>query len=359
MSKSKGNVIDPLNLCDKYGADAVRYTLASMSSPGRDLKMNDQSVETGRNFLTKLWNIVRFSQMNGCVYNKEFAPNKVTNHISRWIIYKIKQMILDVENSIENYRFDDASRHIYHCIWDSFCDWYIEFIKPILQHSTIDINSKNGYDLDFTLLKKDIRDTTSWAILQFVRVLYPIAPFISKKLSGELGVLDITWPDVGDFDVDFTESVKTVELLKETITSIRSMRQYLQISPSQILKAKIETSDENYVELMSENKEIIKMMAGIENFDNISRQTFPVIVGGSIIHIEFSGEMDVNSEKQRLKQEIEKLKKIRNDAMTRLSNKEFLAKAADDIIQEHKNRVEKTNDKIQRLDYVVQSLASI
>lgn len=359
MSKSRGNVINPLDLCNKYGADAVRYTLASMSSPGRDLKMNDQSVETGRNFLTKLWNIVRFSQMNGCVYNKEFDPGKVTNHISRWIIYKIKQLVLDVENAIENYRFDDASRNIYHCVWDSFCDWYIEFIKPILQNSAIDTNSKNGYDLDFTLLKKDIRDTTSWAILQFVRVLYPVAPFISKKLSGELGILDISWPNFADIDVDFTESVKKIELLKETITSIRSMRQYLRISPSEVLKAKIETSDKHYLELVSENRKIIKMMAGIEVFDNISRQTFPVIVGGSIIHIEFSGEIDFKNEEQRLKAEIEKLQKVRNDAVTRLSNREFMAKASDDIIQEHKNRVENTNDKIQRLDYVVQSLASI
>lgn len=359
MSKSKGNVIDPLDLCNKYGADAVRYTLASMASPGRDLKINSQLVETGRNFLTKLWNIVRFSQMNGCVYNKEFVPQKVTNHISRWIVYKVMQLVSDVEISIENYRFDDASKHIYHCVWDSFCDWYIEFIKPILQGSAIDLSSKNGYDLDYTLLKKDVRDTAAWAILQFVRVLYPIAPFISKKLSGELGMLDMSWPDFKDVDVDFTESVKKVELLKDAISSIRSMKQYLRIPLSENLKAKIEAYDKHFQEIIALNKEAIKMMAGVEICDDISRQTFPVIVGGSIIHVEFSGTIDANSESKRLKVEIMKLEKIRNDAITRLSNRDFLSKASDEIIQEHKDRVETINDKIQRLDYVVQSLASI
>jgi valyl-tRNA synthetase len=359
MSKSKGNVIDPLDLCNEYGADAVRYTLASMSSPGRDLKMTNKSVEIGRNFLTKLWNIVRFSQMNGCIYNKDFDIGNINNHVSKWIIFKIKKMVQDVESSIENYRFDEAVSHIYHCMWDSFCDWFIEFSKHILQHTTIVEESKTGYDLDYTLLKKDIRDTTSWAILQFVSVLYPITPFISKKLSGELGVLEINWPNVKDMDADFEQSVLRVESLKEIITSVRAMKQCLNIPLSEKMNAKLETLNEDVAGIIEEYSDIIEKMAGVKFTSNVSRNTVPVVITEAIIYLEFGEKIDVRNEENRIKNEIAKLEKAKQESLTRLSNSDFLSKASEEIVQEHKERVEKISEKIQRMEYVVKTLGTI
>ncbi|MDR1560892.1 MAG: class I tRNA ligase family protein, partial [Holosporaceae bacterium] len=368
MSKSKGNVIDPISLCQKYGADAVRYTLASLASPGRDLKMNDRLVETGRNFLTKMWNAVRFAQMNSCVYNRHFKISDVKSPIVKWMIYQTINMVNNVENSIENYRFDDATRYIYQCVWSSFCDWYMEFIKPILQKTSsnckqnIDSISdkdeilKNNYDLNLTLLKKDIRDTTAWAILQFVRVLYPITPFISKKLSGEFGILDAEWPDFSCINIDFEPAVKEIEFLKNVITSIRSTKQYLRIPLTDKMNIRIETSDLNVKRMFtSDYSEILYQMAGVR-INDISGQTIPVIIDNAIIHVEFEGKIDVNTEKRRLQHEIAGLTKMRNNTLNRLVNNDFLCKASEDIIEEHKRRVDHINDQIQKINYVLQSL---
>lgn len=359
MSKSKGNVIDPLDLCKKYGSDAVRYTLASMSSPGRDLKMTTKNVEVGRNFLTKLWNTVRFSQMNGCTYNKDFKVNEVNNPISKWIICEIKELVELVENDIENYRFDDAAKHIYHTIWDSFCDWYVEFIKPLLQQTSLDEENKSGYDLNYTILKKDIRDTTSWAILQFVRILYPIAPFISKKLTGELGILDISWPKLGEINIDFTSAIQKVDLIKEIISSIRMTKQYINLPPSEKLKAKVESPHKHIHELISEYGIIMERMSGIVFVDEISRNAIPVVVDGAIITLELSSKFDAKKEESRLRSEIIKMEALKKEAIKRLSNSDFLEKASEGIILEHKERVTLISDKIQKMEYVIKSLATI
>ena len=359
MSKSKGNVIDPLELRDKYGADAVRYTLASMASPGRDIRMNEKLTETGRNFLTKFWNIVRFSQMNGCVYNKEFDPNKVTHPIAQWIINEVKNMIINVETAIDNYRFDEAVRHIYQCLWSSFCDWYIEFIKPIMQQSALNDGEKQNYDLDYTLLKKDVRDTTAWAILQFIRVLYPIAPFISKKLSGEMGVLEIEWPNIHTITANFSDAVKKIELIKEIITSIRSMKKYLDIPVGKKLAYKIESSDQSILDLINQNSAIIDLMAGMNLQSEVGRHTIPVVVQNMIVHIELEGKVDISAELKRLNKEVSKIERLKKDALSRLNNTEFLEKASPEIIREHKDRITNADAKINSIQYVIKSLESV
>ncbi|MDR0678188.1 MAG: valine--tRNA ligase, partial [Holosporaceae bacterium] len=312
MSKSKGNVINPIDLCKKYGADAVRYTLASLASPGRDIKISDQLVKTGRNFLTKLWNVVRFAKINGCGYNKDFKVSSISDPLSRWIIYQVKKMVCNVENSMNNYRFDEVTHHLHHCVWDSFCDWYIEFIKPILQQSSFIDDKKQEYDLSRTLLKKDIRDTATWAILQFLRILYPISPFISKKLSGEMGILDMSWPDVADIDMDFSESIEEVELLKTIIFSVRSIRQLLHIPAEEKLNVRIESANSNIETLISKYNEIIYRMAGI-NIGDVIEQTIPIVVGGVIIHMGFGGRIDIGLEKTRLQNKIQKLMKNKEE----------------------------------------------
>lgn len=359
MSKSKGNVVDPLILCEKYGADSVRYALASMASPGRDLKMTEKDIEVARNFLTKFWNTLRFSQMNGCIYNKEFRIADVKNPISKWIIYEVKKMVEFVQNDLDAYRFDDATKHIHHTLWNLFCDWYIELIKPLLQQTSIDEEDKNGYSLKYTIMKKDIRDTTAWAILQFIKVMYPVTPFISKKLAGELGVLDITWPDLREINADFSADVKKVELIKEIISSVRTMKQYLYIPPSRKLNVKIE-SQYNYVtELVSEFSIIIERLASVQIVQETSHNVIPVIIDGAIIHLELSDEIDLEKEKARLRADIHKLDKLRQEATNRLRSKSFLENASEDVVFEHNERVAMLSDKIKQIGYVINKLSVI
>lgn len=358
MSKSRGNVIDPLVLCDKYGADAVRYTLAYMSSPGRDLKMSDQVVETGRNFLTKLWNVVRFAQMNGCVYNASFNPNNVTHPLNKWIISEVKRTVSAVEEAYKNYRFDDAARFIYQGVWNSLCDWYMEFMKPILQQSALTNENAAGYDLGTTLLKKDVRDTMAWAVVQFIRILYPIAPFISKKLSGELGAVDIVWPEVDNINLDFLDSVREIGLLKEIISAVRSLKQSFHMAPSEKLDAILEGSQVDTQCFIENYKEIISRMAGV-TFVNSVNQSVPVVLNGAILSIGVEGKIDVEKEITNLKKEIENCVKMRDAAMFRLNNEDFKKKASEEVIAEHNKRVEVLSEKISKSEYIIRSLESM
>jgi valyl-tRNA synthetase len=360
MSKSQGNVIDPLSLCGKYGADSVRFTLATLSSPGRDLKMSDQSVEIGRNFLTKLWNVVRFAQMNGCIYNKEFTPKKACSSLAKWIVHEIKQMVINVEKSMEEYRFDEVSRHIYSCVWDLFCNWYMEFTKVVLQQpisvSAIDARADDNLTHK-TLVRKDARDATAWAIVQFVRVLYPIAPFISKKLSGEMGVLDMSWPDLAEMDIDCADAVQEIDFLKEVISSIRSMKQCLNIPVSEKLIIYIDSHETWIGGFVANYNETLSRMAGVSvSSGPLFGRSVPIVVGNSVIHIGFEGKLDIMQERERLRDEISKLTKMRNNAVVRLSSDDFMRKASEEVIQEHKDRVANIDGKIQKINYVIQSL---
>ncbi|MDR1551688.1 MAG: valine--tRNA ligase [Holosporaceae bacterium] len=357
MSKSKGNVINPLDLCQKYGADAVRWTLASLTLPGRDVKINERSVETGRNFLTKLWNVIRFAKMNGCTYNKEFEISDVAHPAAKWIIFKIKQMVQDVEKSMGEYRFDEVTRHLYHCLWDSFCDWYMEFIKPILQQQTMtDVEKQECNLLPHTLLKKDIRDTTSWAIVQFLHVLYPVAPFISKKLSGEMGVLEISWPNIPNVAVDFSDAIAEVEFLKTVISSIRSIKQYLHLNPGEKVNVRIESACYGDISIRHEN--ILEKMAGIR-FGKICSRTIAVVINGAVIHMELEDGVDILSEKDRLRTEVARHRKERDGGIARLTDSGFIDNAGDDVIKEHRRRVEDMEEKIRKIENLLQSLEDV
>lgn len=358
MSKSKGNVIDPLVLCNKYGADAVRYTLAYMSSPGRDLKMSDQVVETGRNFLTKLWNVVRFAQMNGCVYNKGFDPNEVTHPLNKWIIFEVKRTVEAVEEAYKNYRFDDAARFVYQGVWNSLCDWYMEFVKPILQQSSLTDENLAGYDLGKTLLKKDVRDTMAWVVVQFIRVLYPIAPFISKKLCGELGAVDIAWPKVDKINLDFTDSIKQVGLLKEVITAVRSLKQSFHMPVNEKLNAVLEGNSVNSQIFIQNYAEIVSRMAGVTFVSSVD-QGVPIVLNGAILKIGIDGKIDIEKEIEGLKKEVESYVKMRDAAIFRLNNEAFRNKASEEVIAEHNKRVEVLSDKISKSEYIIRSLESM
>lgn len=358
MSKSKKNVIDPLVLCDKFGADAVRYTLASLSSPGRDIKMNEQTVEVGRNFLTKLWNVVRFTQMNGSFYNKEFVAGNVTDPLAKWIIAKIKRMVLNVEKYLDAYRFDDALREIYQCIWNSFCDWYLELIKPVLQKTSITEEKAEGYNLSNVLKKKEIRDTTAWAILQFVRVLYPFVPFIAKKLSGELGVFDMSWPDVSGIDFEDDKSSQCIEGIKQIITSIRSIKQCLHIPMTRRLTFAIESEDKYFTGFVGNCNEILDRVCSAV-MGEMKGATIPVVIDHAILHVCLGDMVDIKQELKRLRQDVEQLEKIKNGTLARLNNPAFIEKANPEVIEEHKKRVQTLDEKIHKNMYIINGLESV
>src|SRR5262249_14517233 len=169
MSKSKGNVIDPLGVIDEYGADALRFALARGAAQGHDIKLSSQMVETNRNFATKLWNACRFAEMNGCVMPARLDPTKATDTLNRWIVHETVRAIREVTQALEAYRFNDAANEIYRFVWNVYCDWYLELVKPMLM-------GEEG------AAKAETRAMVAWARDEILKLLHPFMPFITEEL---------------------------------------------------------------------------------------------------------------------------------------------------------------------------------
>lgn len=326
MSKSRGNVIDPLELCNEYGADAVRFTLAYLASPGRDVKINKASVETGRNFLTKIWNAVRFAQMSGCSQvDDSFDICAVKNSIIKWMVCEIKNGITEFENALDCFRFDDAAKAVYKLIWNVFCDWYLELIKPILQDESED--------------KAEVLNATSWALKQLIGLLYVIAPYISTTLYEEVCSSDIVWPEVNVPD-DFNNAAAEVNFIRSLISEMRSLRKELDINPSQLIKISCENT------LVEKYSDILRRMAKVELAAAGTDQGLPILVGSSVVNVFVRDLIDPEAELKKLDINLAKLTKEQKNLKGRLSNEGFISKASPDVIEEHRARLVEIEEKI-------------
>ncbi|MHA7872971.1 MAG: valine--tRNA ligase, partial [Hyphococcus sp.] len=215
MSKSKGNVIDPLVLIDKYGADALRFTLAAQAAQGRNIRLSENRVEGYRNFSTKLWNAARFCEMNECRPDADFDPAKVTTPLSRWIIHEANQCAAEVTREIEAYRFNDAAGAVYRFAWNVFCDWHLELSKPVLQG-------------DDETAKAETRAATAWAFDQVLKLLHPFMPFVTEELWNSMGARDqhlmvTDWPSF-EASLENRDAADEVNWAIGLITSVRSVR---------------------------------------------------------------------------------------------------------------------------------------
>src|SRR6516165_10221418 len=168
MSKSKGNVIDPLAVIEEYGADALRFTLAAMAAQGRDIKLSTQRVESSRNFATKLWNACRFAEINGCTTRAGFDPASVNETLNRWIAHETEKAAREITEAIEGYRFNEAANTAYRFVWNIFCDWYLELAKPLLQ----------GTD---AAVRNETRAMTAWVRDEILKLLHPFTPFVTEE----------------------------------------------------------------------------------------------------------------------------------------------------------------------------------
>ena len=190
MSKSRGNIIDPLDLIGRYGCDALRFTLSALAAPGRDIKLAESRVEGYRNFVTKLWNAARYAEMNGAAFDPGFDPRSTGEQtVNRWIASATRDCALAVTQALEAYRFDEAANRLYAFVWGNFCDWYLEFSKPIFQ----------GND---AAAQAETRATIGWVLAQIVHLLHPIMPYVSEEVWAQLGstdaglLLTAAWPEL-------------------------------------------------------------------------------------------------------------------------------------------------------------------
>ena len=347
MAKSKGNVLDPLDLISKYGSDALRFTLAAMAAQGRDIKLAEGRIEGYRNFATKLWNAARFVQLNECVYDASFQPNSATSKVNKWIISETIRMVHDMETAIESYRFNDAASVIYQFTWATFCDWYLEFTKPILTES-------DG------ILLNETRKTASWVLKQIINALNPLMPYITEELWEEFKYGDLLineqWPRFGE---KYSEPDVTNEIswIISFITEIRSTRSAANVKAKSKVQILMKKFDSKFLEYVEANKELITRLGNLKSLD-ATRDDFPKgtiqgVIGGNLFGLVITDDIDFEIERNRILKELTKIKSEVSKFESKLNNKNFLEKAPKKVIQETRGRLTEVKKKEQKLNQVL------
>jgi valyl-tRNA synthetase len=335
MSKTKGNVMDPLGMIDQYGADALRFTLAAMAAQGRDIKLSTHRVEGYRNFATKLWNAARFAEMNECVRQKGFDPKSVRETLNRWIAGEVERTATAVTAGIETYKFNEAAAAIYEFTWGTFCDWYLELAKPIL----------NGDDEP---AKAETRAMTAWVLDQILKLLHPFMPFITEELWDRLVEVGVkrenllclsAWPLLaGLADAAADEEIGWVVNLVSEVRSVRSEMNVpagakiplVVIGASKAIRARAEHYEET-----------IKRLARIDalTFGKSAPQgSAQIVLGETTVALPLAGVIDMGSERTRLAREIEKSKAEIKKIDAKLANENFVAKAPPEVVEENRER---------------------
>ena len=344
MSKSKGNVIDPLNLIDDYGADALRFTLAAMAAQGRDIKLSTQRVEGYRNFATKLWNASRFAEMNGCARIAGYDPraNKVT--LNRWIVGEAARTVRDISAAIDAYRFNDAAAAAYRFVWNVFCDWYVELTKPLL-------TGPDGAEKDET------RATTAFVLDQIYALLHPFMPFITEELWAIKGadgpareslLVLAQWPALEGLEDAGAES--EIGWVVDLISELRSLRAEMNLTAeTELLLIGADAALQTRARRWEETIRKLARQSSIGFTDAAPKSSAQIIVRGGVAAIPLEGVIDLAAEKARLSKEIGKLEGEVKKVDAKLGNPGFLAKADEDVIEEHKERRDEALARIEKL----------
>lgn len=358
MSKSKGNVIDPLELIEKFGADALRFTLAAMAAQGRDIKLSEQRIEGYRNFATKLWNAARFCDMNDCVRQENYDPAGARQTLNRWITGEAMRTGREVTEAIEAHRYNEAASALYRFIWNVFCDWYVELMKPLL-------SGDNEAD------KAETRATAAWVMDQILIMLHPFMPFITEELwqrssQGEVAGKDMLimapWPSYPDM-VDI-EAREEIEWLIAVITEIRSARAEMNVPAAAKVPLVLVDAQEKPRARAHLHRELLKRMARLEKIDFADTPpegSVQIVMDDALLVLPLAGAIDVSAERDRLNKEIEKVEKEIAGIITKLANEKFTSRAPEHVVAEQRERkvtAEETRGKLQEALERVQAVGS-
>ncbi len=334
MSKSKGNVIDPLNLIDTYGADALRFTLAAMAAQGRDIKMATSRVEGYRNFATKLWNAARFAEMNECFGRPGFDPVKVREVLNRWILGETARAVGEVETALGAYKFNDAANAAYRFVWNIFCDWHLELTKPLLQ----------GPDGP---AKQETRETIAFVLDQACKLLHPFMPFITEELwaiKGETlardSVLALSlWPDLKG--LENAEAEAEVGWVVDLISAVRSVRAEMNVPAGALIPLALVGAGEDDALRAKRWEDIIKRLARLSQIDPVEKappQSAQILSRGTALALPLEGVIDFAAERARLEKGIAAEHKEIGKIDAKLGNADFLRRAPEEVVEENQER---------------------
>jgi valyl-tRNA synthetase len=364
MSKSKGNVIDPLHLIDDYGADALRFTLAAMAAQGRDIKLATQRVEGYRNFATKLWNACRFAEMNACVLAPGFDATAAEQTLNRWIAHETARTTREVTEAIEAYRFNDAAGSIYRFVWNVYCDWYLELAKPVL-------TGEDG------AAKSETRAMVAWARDEILKLLHPFMPFITEELwavtarrdgllvltpwsrkadaltSEQLALMSVANPNepllppviVALQPADFSDPAAEAEIgwVVDLVTAIRSVRAEMNIAPATLTPLVLAGASAETKGRAQRWNDVVRRMARLGDIsfaDTAPQGAVQLLVRGEVAALPLKGVIDLLAEKARLDKELAKADADIKRVDAKLGNDKFVANAPEEIVEEEKEKRE-------------------
>ena len=331
MSKSKGNTVDPMEIIEKYGADALRFFMAAMETQGRDINVSEARIQGYRNFATKLWNSARFGEMNECALPADFDENGVKHPVNRWIVAKVKEATVELTENLDSFRFSDAANTVYQFVWGSFCDWYIEMIKPILYGS----NEEE---------KAETRAAFAWVLNRILVILHPFMPFITSELWNNTGtrserLINASWPKNESFD---TAAIGDIDWVIELIGSIRSLRAEMNLPAGAKLTVLLKGANADSLAHLLRFKPIICSLARLEDIcgyeDEITPDMVQSVFREASLLIPLKGVVDFAAERERLQKELAGLEQNLAGYERKLSNPSFVERAPAAVVEEEKRR---------------------
>ena len=352
MSKSKGNVIDPLELIDEYGADAVRFTLAAQAGQGRDIRMSKDRVEGYRNFTTKLWNAARFCEMNECKPDTAFDPKSVQQTVNRWILSECEQTVKAVNAGLDNFRFNEAAAAAYRFVWNVFCDWHLELAKPLFMG-------------DDETAKAETRATTAFVLDQALKLLHPFMPFVTEELWAQTGTRDgqlitAAWPQLdGLTDAD---AQAEMDWMVNLVTEIRRVRAEMNVpAGAKLAMIAVGASEETQARLLRHEAVISRMarLADIGVADSVPPASAQIVIGEATIALPLEGVIDFDAERARITKEVARLDGEMKRLDGKLSNERFVANAPEEVVAEQREKLAEYRAQREKMIEALERLKSL
>ena len=348
MSKSKGNAMDPLELIDEYGADALRFTMSRMAGMGRNIRLSKQAVEGSRNFTTKLWNAARFCQMNECQnWDGDLDPKLLKQPVNKWIVGELADTFAEATEALEAYRFNDAAGASYKFVWNIYCDWYLELIKPLL----------NGTDEE---AKAETRRTAAWTLDHILKLLHPYMPFVTEELWDKLsehgpersGFLMLQpWPSFKKAHAN-AKAKDEMEWVIEAISEIRSVRSDLGVNAGAKVPMALVKASKPTARRLERHREVIERMARLDGAQleiEVPEGAIATVLGEATLALRIADLIDVGEAKARLDKELKGLEKDITGLDKKLSNANFIAKAPPEVVEENRERLTDSRARLAKL----------
>ena len=352
MSKSKGNTLDPLDLMNDYGTDAVRFTLMSLAVPGRDIKLSPQRLEGYRNFATKIWNAARFAEMNEAKPVGRFDPKSAKESVNRWIAGRAAAAEQGLHRSLAAFRFDEAASGLYHFVWSELCDWYIELAKPLLADAAT---------------AAETRATLAWTIEQALRLLHPFMPFLTEQLWGELGygrdglLIQSRLPELAADLLDPAAEAEIAWLIR-LVGEVRALRAEMSLPAGSKLELVLSGANDETKARLVRHDDAIRRLARLERVQAIAgdppKGSAQFVLGEATAALPLEGLIDLGAERQRLTKEVEKLTQEIAKLEKKLGDEHFRAKAPAEVVEENEERLAEARDLQTRLSAARERLAA-